>query len=78
MESAAHLDVLKVGGTIDEQQYSRGIELLERDADQAHPPLTNTSTVAFPFKCTATVTGAITITTTIAATTTAPGFDGRL
>jgi hypothetical protein len=30
MESAAHLDVLKVGGTIDEQQYSRGIELLER------------------------------------------------
>jgi four helix bundle protein len=30
MESAAHLDVLKVSGTIDEQQYSRGIQLLER------------------------------------------------
>ena len=30
MESAAHLDVLKVGGIIDEQQYARGIELLER------------------------------------------------
>ena len=28
MESAAHLDVLKVGGTMDEQQYSRRIELL--------------------------------------------------
>jgi len=30
MESAAHLDVLKVGGTIDEQQYPPGIQLLER------------------------------------------------
>jgi four helix bundle protein len=29
-ESAAQLDVLKVGGTMDVQPSSRGIELLER------------------------------------------------
>jgi four helix bundle protein len=30
MESAAHLDVMKVDGLVDDQQYHRGIELLER------------------------------------------------
>ena len=30
MESAAHLDVLKVALAIDAEQYSRGTELLER------------------------------------------------
>jgi four helix bundle protein len=30
MESAAHLDVLKVAGAIDAEEYSCGIDLLER------------------------------------------------
>ena len=30
MESAAHLDVMKVGGLVDDQQYVQGIQLLER------------------------------------------------
>jgi four helix bundle protein len=30
MESASHLDVMKVGGLIDDEQYVHGIELLER------------------------------------------------
>jgi four helix bundle protein len=30
MESAAHLDVMKVGGLVDEEQHARGIDLLER------------------------------------------------
>ena len=30
MESASHLDVMKVGGLIDDEQYDHGIGLLER------------------------------------------------
>jgi four helix bundle protein len=30
MESASHLDVMKVGGLVDDEQYGHGIELLER------------------------------------------------
>ena len=30
MESAAHLDVMKVGGLVDDEEYAHGIELLER------------------------------------------------
>ncbi|HET6147771.1 MAG TPA: hypothetical protein VFH68_09570 [Polyangia bacterium] len=30
MESAAHLDAMKVGGLLDEPKYTHGIELLER------------------------------------------------
>ncbi len=30
MESAAHLDVLKIDGLIDDEQYRQGIELLDR------------------------------------------------
>jgi four helix bundle protein len=30
MESAAHLDVMKVEGVVDDEQYAHGIELLER------------------------------------------------
>jgi len=30
MESAAHLDVMKVDDLIDDEHYRRGIELLER------------------------------------------------
>ena len=30
MESASHLDVMKVGGLIDDEQYAQGIALLER------------------------------------------------
>jgi four helix bundle protein len=30
MESASHLDVMKVGGVVDDEGYAEGIELLER------------------------------------------------
>ena len=30
MESAAHLDVMKIGGLVDDEQYCHGVELLER------------------------------------------------
>jgi hypothetical protein len=30
MESASHLDLMKVGGLIDDDQYALGIELLGR------------------------------------------------
>jgi len=30
MESASHLDVMKVAGLVDDEQYVHGIELLER------------------------------------------------
>ena len=46
MESASHLDVMKVGGLLDDEQYARGIELLERVVAMLTKQLDGTLTLA--------------------------------
>ena len=78
---ASHLDVMKVAGLVDDEQYVRGIELLERVVAMLTKlidpcPSSITSTGAFPCTCTATITITGPATATITITITITGFDG--
>ena len=69
MESASHLDVMRVDELIDADLYARGVELLERIVamlTKLIDPCASTAsimpTTAFPFTSEATITITITIT----------------
>ena len=71
MDSAAHLDVMGVEEWIDAELYARGIELFERIVamltkliDPWSSTVSITSTVSFPLRSAATITGPITTTST--------------
>jgi hypothetical protein len=66
MESASHLDVMRVEELIDEERYGSGLRLLERIVGMLTrmTPELITSTVAFKCTCTTTIRVASTITST--------------
>jgi four helix bundle protein len=75
MESASHLDVMRVDELIDTELYARGIELLERIVamltrliDPGSSTASITITTSFPFTSAATITETITATATATAT----------